>query len=50
MRNYLKTHPDAEAKDGIVWVRARRMLKEGWQASYSECECEPAADIPLSVV
>ena len=50
MRNYLKTHPDAEAKDGIVWARARRMLKEGWQASYSECECEPAGDIPLSGV
>ena len=50
MRNYLQTHPDAEAKDGIVWARARRMLKEGWQASYSECECEPAGDIPLSGV
>jgi hypothetical protein len=49
LRNYLQTHPDAEAKDGIVWARARRMLKEGWQASYSECECEPAGDIPFSV-
>ena len=47
MRNYLQKHPDAEARDGIVWTRARRMLKEGWQASYSECE--PAGDIPLSV-
>ena len=49
MRNYLKSHPDAEAKDGIVWVRARRMLKEGWQPPLSAIETEPAGDIPLSV-
>ena len=49
MRNYLKTHPDAEAKDGIVWARARRMLKEGWQPPLSATENEPAGDIPLSV-
>lgn len=29
--NYLSLHPEAEAREGIVWVRARRMLKEGWQ-------------------
>lgn len=49
MRNYLKTHPDAEARDGIVWVRARRMLKEGLQASYAETGYEPAGDIPLGM-
>jgi hypothetical protein len=32
MKNYLKAHPDAESKDGIVWVRARRMLKAGRRA------------------
>ena len=30
--NYLRLHPETEAREGIVWVRARRMLKEGWQA------------------
>ena len=49
MRNYLKSHPDAEAKDGIVWVRARRMLKEGWQAPLRATDNEPAGDIPFSV-
>ena len=49
MRNYLKSHPDAEAKDGIVWVRARRMLKEGWQAPLRATDNGPGGDIPFSV-
>ena len=49
MKNYLKTHPDAEARDGIVWVRARRMLKEGVAALHVENDYEPVGDIPFSV-
>jgi hypothetical protein len=44
MKNYLKTHPDAEARDGIVWVRARRMLKAVRHASHSNRE---PGDMPL---
>ena len=47
MKNYLKTHPDAEARDGIVWVRARRMLKEGGAALHVENDYEPVGDIPF---
>jgi hypothetical protein len=49
MRHYLKTHPDAGIKDGIVWARARRMLKEGRQALHVENDYEPAEDIPFSL-
>jgi hypothetical protein len=48
LANYLKTHPDAEEREGIVWVRARRMLKEGWLPPVRPAiELEPAGDIPL---
>ena len=30
MAHYLDTHPDAFSKDGSVWVKARRMMREGW--------------------
>ena len=48
LANYLKTPPDAEEREGIVWVRARRMLKEGWLPPVRPAiELEPAGDIPL---
>ncbi len=48
LTNYLKTHPDAETREGIVWVRARRMLKEGWLPPMrSVIDPEPTGDIPL---
>ena len=49
LMNYLDTRPDAVARDGIVWVRARRMLKEGWQPPLPATDNEPAGDIPFSV-
>ncbi len=30
MANYFSTHPEAFSKNGIGWVRARRMVREGW--------------------
>jgi hypothetical protein len=31
MTHYLDTHPESFTKDGIGWLRARRMVREGWQ-------------------
>ncbi len=30
MANYFSTHPEALSKNGIGWIRARRMVREGW--------------------
>ena len=30
MASYLDSHPDSFTKDGSVWVKARRMMREGW--------------------